>query len=81
MEGERRGSELERVRLSILQNPTGDHLLGVIGLHVAVVLADTLRFPLLSRLLSVKWICVIFEDDHLKKKRDSDGFSMNDDRL
>lgn len=51
------------------KNPTGDHLLGVIWFHVAVVLADTLRFPLLSRLLSVKWIRIVFKDDHLKKKK------------
>lgn len=58
------------------KNPTGDHLLGVVWLHVAVVLADTLRLPLLPRLLSVKRIRVVFKDDHLdlKEKRQTTTF-------
>lgn len=63
---------VEVVKLSMKKNPTGDHLLGIVRFHVAVVLADTLRFPLLSRLLSVKWIRIVFKDDHLdlKKRRE-----------
>lgn len=51
------------------KNLTSDHLLGIVRLHIAVILADALRFPLLSRLLSVKWIRIVFKDDHLDLKK------------
>lgn len=44
---------------------TGDHLLGVVRLHVAVVLPASLRLPLLPGLLGVERVSIVLQNDDL----------------
>lgn len=64
--GERRGSRSASV-WTHFRWLTGDHLLGVIRLHVPVVLPDSLRLPLLSGLLSIKGVCIVLKNDDLEE--------------
>lgn len=50
------------------RNLTGDHLLGVVRLHVAVVLPESLSLPLLSALLSIEGVRVILHNHHLHEE-------------
>lgn len=47
---------------------TGDHLLGVVRLHVAVVLPESLSLPRLSALLSIEGVRVILHNHHLHEE-------------
>lgn len=50
------------------QSLTGDHLLGVVRLHVTIVLPGSLSLSLLSGLLSIERVCVILKNNHLDKE-------------
>lgn len=52
------------------QRLTGDHLLGIVRLHVTIVLPESLSLPLLSGLLCIKWVCVILKNNDLDKEID-----------
>lgn len=54
---------------AVKKSLTGDHLLGIVRLHVTVILPDPLRLPLLPGPLSIKWIRIIFKDEHLDLKK------------
>lgn len=63
----RRGSSASQAAAA----PTCDHLLRVVGLHVAVVLPQALGFPLPLGALGVVGVSVVLQDDDLGRGRAS----------
>lgn len=48
--------------------PTCDHLLGIIGLHVPIVLPQALGIPLPLGPFGIVRVCVILQDDDLSRE-------------
>lgn len=59
----------EQCQLGLNTAHTCDHLLGIVGLHVPIVLPEALGIPLPLGPLGVVRVCVILQDDDLSREQ------------